>query len=573
MNSQNVVKRIWHLWLLCVKGPGGKMALLYAAFVIALNLVEIQIGIKMIQWNKDFYGALEKFDANGALWQIGVFAVLTGINALAYVGATYIRQLMQIRWRTTLTKAALDRWMHNKAYWKLNTSDTSALDNPDQRISEDCRIFVEKLTGGTQETQMSGGVLDFFTGLVGLTTYVILLWNLSDFAIEFTVLGKTIVIEHYIVWAAPMYVLLSSLMTHWLGAPLMKLNVIQKQREADLRFSMTRFRESKEAIALQEGEELERGVIDHRYGRVIQNWRRKINREFILGCFTRPYMYSVLRIPLFLSFPAYFLGYVALGGLMQLSQSFLKVVTSLSWFIFSYKNLAELAASGNRLATLLNLSEEAANREPAIAKEFSEDGALHVKDMRIQDPLGNDLLYLPELHVKPGEAVWLEGPSGMGKSTLFKSIAGLWQYCSGQVLLPQGKMLFLPQKPYLPLGNLATSIAYPAIENDPEEARALLIEVGLSKESHLEQVEGLAEMMAENTFSGGEQQRLIIARILSVKPDWVFMDEATSALDSDAEKTMYTLLREALPNTGFVVIAHRKPTGLGDFKHVVLEKG
>ncbi|MGL4668216.1 MAG: ABC transporter ATP-binding protein/permease, partial [Saezia sp.] len=502
-----------------------------------------------------------------ALRQIGVYAILIGITTLLYVSATYLRQLIQIRWRTTLTKATLNQWMHNKAYWKLNTSDTSNLDNPDQRIAEDCKVFVEKLTGN------GDGVLDFFTGLVGLVTYVVVLWNLSDFALEFTLLGKTFIIEHYIVWAAPIYVLFSSIMTHWLGAPLMKLNVIQKQREADLRFALTHFRESKEAIALQEGEAVERGIIDHRYRRIIENWRKKINREFILGCFTRPYMYSVLRIPLFLSFPAYFIGYVTLGGLMQLSQSFLKVVTSLSWFIFSYKSLAELAASSNRLANLLNSANDAANETPAISRSLAEDGALHIKDLHIQDPLGNKLLYLLELHVNPGEAVWLEGPSGMGKSTLFKSIAGLWSHCSGHVFLPKGKILFLPQKPYLPLGDLSTSITYPNMERNPQEARDLLMQVGLSKESVLEQVESLQGMTTENTFSGGEQQRLIIARILSIKPDWVFLDEATSALDSDAEKKLYTLLRASLPNTGFIVIAHRKPNGLGELTHIRLQVG
>lgn len=571
MKSQNVLKRIWHLLVLCIKGPGGKMALLYAAFIIVLNLFQIKISLKMIEWNKNFFGALEKYDADAALWQIGVFFVLTAMSAFSYVTAVYIRQLIQIRWRTTLTKAVLDKWMRNKAYWKLNSSDSSALDNPDQRIAEDCRVFVERFTGGG-EGMTESGVLDFFTGLVGLTSYIIVLWNLSDFAISFSLFGHTFTIEHYIVWAAPIYVLLSSFMTHWLGAPLMKLNVIQKQREADMRFALTRFREAKEEIALQNGEQLERESIDRRYGRIIENWRKKINREFILGCFTRPYMFSVLRIPLFLSFPAYFIGHVALGGLMQLSQSFLKVVTSLSWFIFSYRYLADLAASSNRLAVLLNQSEEMAELKPAIVKEYSEDGALHIKNLKIQDPLGNELLLVPELTVNAGEAVWLEGPSGIGKSTLFKSIAGLWQHCSGRVLLPQGEILFLPQKPYLPLGDLATAVAYPDAEKDPQKARELLMQVGLSKESHLEKVESLEGLTAENTFSGGEQQRLIIARILSVKPDWVFMDEATSALDGEAEKSLYNLLRNALPNTGFIVIAHRKPTGLGEFRHVALKK-
>lgn len=557
----NTLKRIASLTALCIKGPGGKIGIFYCFIVLALNLVEIQLALKMITWNKDFFSALEKYDAQAALWQIGVFAIITLASASQYLIATYIRQLVQIRWRTTLTQASLERWFSNKAYWHLNTDENSPLDNPDQRISEDCRIFVDRLTGK---------VLDLFTGLVGLTTYIALLWKLSAFPIAFTLFGTPVVIEHYLVWAAPIYVLISSGLTHWMGAPLMKLNVIQQHREADMRFALARLRESKEAVALENGEKAERDIIDRRYKRILVNWRHRINREFILGIFTRPYYMTVLRIPLFLAFPAYMMGYVALGGLMQLGSAFTRLVTTLSWFIFSYKELAELSATANRLASFMNQADEIGKSPSPITWNSSSSDELRIRHLNVRDPAGKSLLHIPELVVNRGEAVWIDGPSGIGKSTLLKTLSGIWPHCDGLVALPKGKTLFMPQKAYLPLGSLAECICYPDPPQDRNHIRELLKNVGLTCPRHEEQLEHSGEIGSEYRLSGGEQQRLMVARILATKPEWVFLDEATSSLDAEAEEQLYHLLRTSLPQTGFIVIAHREPKGLGDYRHINL---
>ena len=564
------LQRIRRLAALAIKGKGGKLGLVYCVVVLLLGLAEIQVSVKLIAWSKDFYDALEKLDGGAALWQIGVFAVLTAASAGLYLVGNYIRQLVKIRWRTTLTNASLDRWMKNKAYWHLDTAESSALDNPDQRISEDCRIFVERLVGGTAVMGSSGSVLDFIIGLIGLTTYAMLLWNLSSFPLSVELFGRSFEIAHYMAWAAPIYVFVSSGLTHWLGAPLMKLNAMYQHREADLRFALTHFRESKDAIALSGGEAAERRAIDRRYQRILENWRQRIRQELILGCFTQPYMLTVLRIPLFLAFPAYLAGHVALGGLMQLSSSFQKVVTSLSWFIFYYKYLAELAATSNRLGHFLAEAEAAADQPPAIAARPSPDGALHVRDLTLRDPRGAALLHLPELRVEPGEAVWIDGPSGIGKSTLIKAVCGLWRHCSGHIGMPPGKMLFLSQHAYLPLGSLAAAVTYPDEPDDVASVKALFARVGLSCPRHEQELDRAEEMAKDYKLSGGEQQRLIVARILAAKPDWVFLDEATSALDADAERQLFGVLREALPATGFIVIAHREPRGLGDYRHVDL---
>ena len=557
----NTLKRIATLLSLCIKGTGGKIGILYCLIVLVLNLVEIQLAIRMISWNKDFYSALEKYDAHAALLQIGIFGLITLASALQFLVASYIRQLVQIRWRTTLTRASLERWFSHKAYWHMNTDENSPLDNPDQRISEDCRIFVDRLTGKG---------LDLFTGLVGLTTYLALLWQLSDFPITFTISGTEIVIEHYLVWAAPIYVLISSGLTHWMGAPLMKLNVVQQHREADMRFALARLRESGEAVALENGESAENDIIDRRYRRIIENWRHRINREFILGLFTRPYYMTVLRIPLFLAFPAYLAGFVALGGLMQLGSAFTRLVTTLSWFIFSYKELAELSATANRLSAFMHQAEVIGKQPPPLAVSRSPDNRLCIRNLTLRNPSGQNLLHIPELVVTAGEAVWIDGPSGIGKSTLLKALSGIWPHCDGEVSLPAGKILFMPQKAYLPLGSLAECIAYPGKPDDPEYIRQLLKKVGLTCPRHDAQLEQAGEIGSDYRLSGGEQQRLMVARILSAQPEWVFLDEATSSLDACAEEELYHLLRTSLPDAGFIVIAHREPKGLGQYRRIDL---
>ena len=557
----NTLKRIATLVSLCIKGPGGKIGILYCFIVLALNLVEIQLAIRMISWNKDFYSALEKYDARAALWQIGIFGLITLVSALQFLVASYIRQLVQIRWRTTLTRASLERWFSHKAYWHMNTDENSPLDNPDQRISEDCRIFVDRLTGKG---------LDLFTGLVGLTTYLTLLWQLSDFPIAFTLFGTEIVIEHYLVWAAPIYVLVSSGLTHWMGAPLMKLNVVQQHREADMRFALARLRESREAVALENGETAENDIIDKRFKRIIENWRHRINREFILGLFTRPYYMTVLRIPLFLAFPAYLAGFVALGGLMQLGSAFTRLVTTLSWFIFSYKELAELSATANRLSSFMHQAEVIGKQPPPLAVSHSSDNRLCIRNLTLRNPSGQNLLHIPELVVTAGEAIWIDGPSGIGKSTLLKALSGIWPYCNGEVTLPAGKILFMPQKASLPLGSLAECVTYPGKPDDPEYIRQLLKKVGLTCPRHEAQLEQAGEIGSDYRLSGGEQQRLMMARILSAQPEWVFLDEATSSLDACAEEELYHLLRTSLPDAGFIVIAHREPKGLGQYRRIDL---
>nr|WP_249729725.1 ABC transporter ATP-binding protein/permease [Chelatococcus sp. YT9] len=554
-------------WLvgLAVKGPGGKVGLFFFVCVFLLNIVSIQINLKLIAWNAVFYDALQKLDSGEAVRQVGVFFLIIGSSATVFLAASYLRKIVQIRWRRALTSASLDRWLSHKSYWHL--AGDRRIDNPDQRIADDCRIFVERFT---QEG------LDVAGNIIALFSYVSLLWALSTFPLAFIIAGLSIEIPRYMVWAAPIYVAVGSLITHLLGRPLKRLSFEQQKREADFRFSLARMREAYDEVALAGGEAAERRHFDGRFGRIIDNWRRLIGRELILGFFVRPYMSTVLRIPLFLALPAFLAGKLTLGGLMQIANAFSNVVTTLSWFIFSYKDLAELAATSSRLSNFLQIAEEHAARRSGFEHVRDAGDTVSLREVIVRDPEGRALVQLPDIRIARGECIWLSGASGAGKSTLLKTIAGLWPHGAGQIATPIDPPFFLPQKPYLPLDDLAAAAVYPHDPRDfpPGWIENVLAKVGLTH--RLAALRNAAEGGVGDKpqgLSGGEMQRLMIARLLAIRPNWAFLDEPTSALDAQAERDLFTLLREMLPLTTFVVVAHREPAGLGPLRRVNIAPG
>jgi putative ATP-binding cassette transporter len=555
-----LASQFYRLTRLCIIGEGGRIGALYFAIIFGLGLVSIQITVRLIAWTADFYNALQKLDVDMAVWQIGVFFAIIALSASIYLTSAYLRKLLIIRWRRTLTDAMLDRWLAGKAYWHLRDRRDGGIDNPDQRIAEDCRIYVDKLTGEAVE---------LITSCVGLVTYFSILWGLSTFPLAFTLFGTAIEIPRYMVWAAPLYVALATGATHFLGAPLKAINFEQQRREGDFRFALTRFRENVEAVALANGEAAERRAFTERFRAVLANWRLLAKRELILGCFTRPYMQTVLRIPLFLALPAYLAGKVTFGGLMQIGSAFQNVVTTLSWFIFSYRDLAELAAAAQRLGIFLDAAEAAGATAAQPALSTAHDDRLVVDDVQLKMAGGGALTPFNRIDVRAGGSYWLTGPSGRGKSSLLKAIAGLWRHADGRIETPASPFVFMPQQAYLPLGSLRATLAYPQNADDIADGYfdAALAAVGL------ERLSGLDDAAWEETrrgLSGGERQRLALARLILQQPQWAFLDEATSALDTDSETTLLRRLKEMLPQTTLVIISHREPRGIDRFEKIAL---
>ena len=369
---RRILNAIWRLLRMAAGGPFRWAGFALLAFIIGCQIASIQITLRLTQWSADFYNALQRLDAPAAVTQVGIFAVLIGTSAGLYLVGSFARQHLQIRWRRRLTDAVLDKWLPAKAYWFLQPSlGGASIDNPDQRIAEDCREFVESILTK---------VLDFLMSLIGLVSFVTLLWQLSTFPLSFELFGIAFEIPRYMVWAAPIYVAIATGLTHALGRQMPGLLAEQQKREADFRFALMRLRENAAAVALSGGELSERRVLDHRFQALVGNWRRVIAREFIYGLFQRPYFQTVLRIPMFIALPAFLAGKVTLGGLMQVASAFQNVVTTLSWFVFNYKFVSDLVATTKRIQRFLDEIDSVGGLERPLARTRSSDGVLRMHE-------------------------------------------------------------------------------------------------------------------------------------------------------------------------------------------------
>ncbi|PTE19943.1 hypothetical protein C5F48_20235 [Cereibacter changlensis JA139] len=330
---------------LAAGGPGAWRGLALYGVVLGLNFAGVWVSVRLIAWNKAFYDALERFDATEALRQVGVFFALTALSASCWLAADWLRKGLLILWRGRLTGRALDLWLGNRAYWLLRPGyGATPVENPDQRVAEDCRLYVERLLEFT---------LDVISDAVALVSYVVVLWSLAGFALSFPLFGAEIVVPRYMVWLAPLYVLVATGLTHWLGRPLKPRYFERERFEADFRHALVQLRDRADLVAQSGGEAAERRRLDSRFADVVANWRRLMRAELVLGLFTRPYHQTVLRTPSLFALPAYFASAVTLGGLMQLGAAFSSVTTTLSWFIFEYRKLAEFVAVCERLDGLI----------------------------------------------------------------------------------------------------------------------------------------------------------------------------------------------------------------------------
>lgn len=550
---------LWHVGKIAVAGPGwGKGAGLFGT-VLGLNLVGVWVGVQLIAWNKAFYDALENLDAALALRQVGVFFGLTAASAACALASQWLQSTLSMHWRARLTDQALTAWGGGKAYWRLRAGFTpQPIDNPDQRVAEDCRQFVSKLLLLT---------LGLISSVVALFSYVSVLWALSGFPLAFW----GIEIPHYMVWAAFLYVAIASGMTHLLGRRLRGLFFTQERREADFRHALMQMRERAEQVARSHGEAAERRRLDRYFDAIRGNWRQLIGQELLLGMFTRPYQQTIFRIPTFLALPAYFASFVTLGGLMQLASAFSNVTTTLSWFVFRYKDLAEMAATSDRLSGLFHATAAPPSMPHAVAeltRTPSAEGVLRWQDLRLATPEGVALAPLRDGCIARGARVWVSGPSGVGKSTFLAAVLGLWSWGHGRLQVPQGRWLILPHGGALFPDGLAASLTYPHDPKDfaPEALARVLGQVGLVNRLHLLEAGG---DLALAGLSQGECQRIGLARALLLQPDFLILDEATSALDTPSERLLFATLLEALPQTTMLCVSHRNPVGLNITQHLL----
>ena len=516
--------------------------------VIGLTLAMVYMSVQFNTWYNLFYNALQEKNSEEFWKQILRFCVLAAIYIFMAVYAFYLNQMLQIKWRRWMTDRYLKDWLAERTYYRLQLTGNPA-DNPDQRIAEDLKLFVD------DTLSLSLGLLN---AVVTLASFVGILWTLSGpLAIPYN--GGEIVVPGYMVWAAVLYAIVGTWVTHKIGRPLIGLNFSQQRYEADFRFGLIRFRENAEGVALYGGERDELANFNSRFSNVVDNWWRIMKRQKILITFTVGYNQIANIFPFMVAAPRYFAGAIQLGGLMQISNAFGQVQGALSWFIGAYASFASWKATVDRLLGFHYAIEDA--RADILtspgAKQIEGDGdGLAIEDLTLALPDGSTLVANASAAIAPGESLLIRGPSGSGKSTLFRAIAGIWPFASGSIRTPAGmRALFLPQRPYLPIGSLRDVVAYPAgtAGYNDEQIGAALSACGLSDlAGRLDEVQHWAQQ-----FSPGEQQRIAFARAILQQPAWLFLDEATSALDEDGEADLYRLLMEKLPHTAIISIGHR----------------
>ena len=520
------------------------------AAIVALNLGSVYLSVLFNDWNKVFYDALQ--DKNAAVFwaQLWRFSYLAVAFIVIAVYRFYLTQLLDMRWRAWMTEHYLERWLSAHAFYKLELArfNPDAVagnpDNPDQRIQEDIGQF----TGATLSYTM--GLLN---AVVSLASFVGILWGLSG-GFAFSLNGRSYDIPGFMVWMAVLYCLGGSILSHYIGRRQIGLNFRQQRVEADFRHHLVRTREYSEAIALDGGEGVARSQLGERFARVLGNYLQLIRAQKNLVWFSSFFGQAAVVFPFIVAAPRFFSGAIELGTLMQISSAFGEVQGALSWFVDNYSGLAAWRATTDRLTSFEVAISAASRANTELVATDSE--ALEVADLDLALPDGEALLSGCTLRAGAGAHVLLSGPSGSGKSTLFRSLAGIWPYARGRVGVPQDSM-FLPQRPYFPNGPLRDALAYPQAasaysDRQLQDALVQALLPQLADQLDCEDAWG-------QKLSGGEQQRLAIARVLLKQPRWVFADEATSALDEAAETTLYQRLTALVDarGGGLVSIAHR----------------
>ena len=556
-NRFSTIATIWRLSTPYFRSDERWSGRILLGAVIAIELATVAIYVILNQWYNRFYNTLQDRNWDAFVSAILFFCVLAAVFTILSVYQLYLNQWLQIRWRRWMTQTYLSQWLNSANHYRMQLLGDAA-DNPDQRIAEDLQLFVQ------YTLSISIGLLN---SIVTLGSFVVILWTLSA-AAPLHLFGANFDIPGYLVWAALIYAVIGTALTHLIGWRLIPLNFQQQRFEADFRYNLVRTRENAEQIAALGGEAAEREHHLGRFGSVVANWLALMQRQKQLTFFTQSYSQASVIFPYVIVSPAYFSGAVQLGGLMQTASAFNSVQSALSYFITAYRQIAEWRAVIERLngfEQAIAAGRAAAITPPVVEVVSGERGrAFTINGLKVRLAGGEPIVDAEYIVFPAGVSVLVTGPSGSGKSTLFRAIAGIWPFGSGRVMVPEGaKVMLLPQKPYFPLTTLTEAIGYPAEAGtfDGGSVAEAIVAVGLP-----ELVERLEEEAHWNRIlSLGEQQRLAIARVLLHAPDYLFLDEATASLDEPAEAILYRLLQDRLKGMTIISIGHRST--LGAFHH------
>jgi vitamin B12/bleomycin/antimicrobial peptide transport system ATP-binding/permease protein len=533
----------WRLVIPYFKSEEWPIAISLLIGAIALTLGSVVLEVLFNDWSRRFYDSLQNKD-EAAFWQeIETFSWIAALFIMAYVARSIVSPYLRLRWRRWLTRRYLAHWLDGRGYYRIELQRT--VDNADQRIAEDLR-------------QLGEYTMLLFLGLLGavatLISFLFILWTLSG-PLSLAFIGLDVNVPGYMAWVCLLYAVVGTLLANMVGRRLIPLN-FQKQRfEANFRFSLVRVRENAEGIALYRGEQREAEALNARFADVFANGWRVLLTQAQLAFYQDGYRQLAIIFPYIVTAPRFFAGAITLGVMTQTASAFGQVQTALSFFVDNYTTLAELRAVMDRLKGLQVATDDQPESGIDVAPEAgrTDVGAL---GLTLGLPNGQALLQDATFVLPHGQSTLITGASGSGKSTLFRALAGIWPFGRGHVRVPAGaRVLFLPQKPYIPIGTLRDAVKYP-----DEHSKATDAEIVAALEAaRLGHLTGRLGEVAHwtNILSGGEQQRLAVARALAFKPDWLFLDEATASLDEATEAAIYSELKQRLPATTVVSIGHR----------------
>ena len=547
----NTLKKFFYLARPFWSGTHGRLQWLMLAVLIGFTLFSITISVWIAAWDKRFYDALAAFDGASMpsliVEYLGYMAMVIG----CIVCGDWLQKRLIFRWRTHLTEQFQKNWLEGHKHYRLRL--TGEPDNPDQRIAEDIYLLADKSISLFRS---------FINNIAKFSAFVAVLWTLSGVQ-TFNIGGYSITVYGYLVWVALIYSIFSTVIAHLVGRKLKNLNIDRQHREADYRAALLRVRDHAEQIAFYNGGEAETGRLKQRYLRIRDNWRRLTNCEFRQETFWATYVRISIFIPILATLPMYLAKTMTFGDMMQTRTSFARVQDSFGWFTDSYRRLIEWAAVVERLSGFQTALEQIEQEGRSAARLTSaptltlnnrrQSGILVLQNLTVHTQTGSPLLTDINLEAHTPEWVLLEGRSGIGKSTLLRALAGLWPYYQGSFAL-DGSLLFLPQRPYLPADTLRHTVSYPhTVCQDDRLIQTTLEQVGLGR---------LKDNLDEpyewhGILSGGEQQRLSLARALLHKPQILFLDEATNQLDGESALTLMQTLKRALPDTLVIGISHQ----------------
>lgn len=543
--NRQTVKALWQLTARYWKSEEKKSAWLYLLGIVVLTMAAVYMTLLLNDWFNEFYSALQNYDSGAVYHGLVRFTAIAFGHIAFSVYAYYLQQTLALRWRRWMTEKYLSRWTARQMFYRLEMFSGGRSDNPDQRISEDINLFTSR-------------TLSFMAGLLRAVTtifcFIFVLWSLSE-PLSFTLFGSTFRVYGYLVWTALAYSVIGTWLTHKVGHKLVGLNFLQQKLEADFRYAMVRLRETSESVAFYHGGGEEKKILEGRFHKLLVNTVYIIRKQKQLSWLTNSYGQIAIIFPFVVAAPRYLSRNISLGGLMQVANCFGKVQESMSYFVDVYASLAEWMSCVERLLTfdehMDRMAEETEGKEKKLARKEGE--ALTLSHVNVFLPDGKPLLTGLSCTIEEGERVILKGPSGSGKSTLLRLLAGLWPYGEGEIHLPSSQnSLFIPQKPYMPIGTLKEAALYPRGEGKEEELKKLMETCGLASWAvHLED-----EGDWSHILSLGEQQKLAFVRIFITRPRWVFLDEATSAMDEETENRLYRLL-SSLPGITLISVGHR----------------